>query len=572
MPVVTRQLIQQHSTQQSFERGKNYLASGAVHHTIQRGDRLIAIVDGSQPSPYNVSVTLDKAGIQTAECTCPYDWGGYCKHIVAVLLAYIEKPDQFEKKPTVDELLSDLPADQLRRLLGELLTEEPQLVARVEATLEGVVSDEPSSQPTRELQTQVNSTTYRRQVQYAISQLDHRRHWETISTMVRALSDVHRNAIELLDAGDFDNALTLMCVLGEEVIPQYGGLEEECQLADFLNRWADDLTIAILGAGLDSEKHESLCAQLEEWAAKLDNYALDDVLDPPIAACAQGWDAPPADEQSEWFVDLTDARLDVLERRGNTAAYLQFCLDQGTYYRYVQRLIELERTDDAVQRALKHVLTAPEFLALSKLLREEKGNVETAYQLALKGLEAEGSKWQLGQWLAALAEGLGHTDDALRAWRAAFDEHPSLEAYQNLKRLAGDRWPDLRTELITRLEQKAYKTTLIEVLLEEEEIERAIRIWDEESYSNYRLLEKLVDAAADTHLGWAIEKARQQTEGLINRGSKYYPPAVRWLGRAKAIYHQHDRADEWQSCLADIREKHGRKYSLMGQLDELEDN
>ncbi|MBD2305029.1 SWIM zinc finger family protein [Chroococcidiopsis sp. FACHB-1243] len=31
---------------------------------------------------------MGKQGIVSADCTCPYDWGGLCKHQIAVLLAY----------------------------------------------------------------------------------------------------------------------------------------------------------------------------------------------------------------------------------------------------------------------------------------------------------------------------------------------------------------------------------------------------------------------------------------------------------------------------------------------------
>jgi len=38
---------------------------------------------------YHLRVELDEGGIQSAFCTCPYDYAGYCKHIVALLLTYI---------------------------------------------------------------------------------------------------------------------------------------------------------------------------------------------------------------------------------------------------------------------------------------------------------------------------------------------------------------------------------------------------------------------------------------------------------------------------------------------------
>jgi uncharacterized Zn finger protein len=46
-------------------------------------------VAGSEFAPYEVSVTFDEAGITEAACGCPYEWDGWCKHIVATLLASI---------------------------------------------------------------------------------------------------------------------------------------------------------------------------------------------------------------------------------------------------------------------------------------------------------------------------------------------------------------------------------------------------------------------------------------------------------------------------------------------------
>ena len=50
---------------------------------------LLAIepVEGGNPDnlAFKVEIDVEPSGI-TAHCSCPYDWGGYCKHIGAVLL------------------------------------------------------------------------------------------------------------------------------------------------------------------------------------------------------------------------------------------------------------------------------------------------------------------------------------------------------------------------------------------------------------------------------------------------------------------------------------------------------
>jgi uncharacterized Zn finger protein len=51
-------------------------------------------------------VTLGPAAIEKVGCTCPYDWGGICKHIVATLLIWVREPDSFHVLAPVDELLA----------------------------------------------------------------------------------------------------------------------------------------------------------------------------------------------------------------------------------------------------------------------------------------------------------------------------------------------------------------------------------------------------------------------------------------------------------------------------------
>jgi len=77
--------IRSSATSQSFARGQSYYHSGAVSALTLRGDQLTARVAGSDYEPYRVNVALDQDGrIASASCTCPYDWGGYCKHIVTL--------------------------------------------------------------------------------------------------------------------------------------------------------------------------------------------------------------------------------------------------------------------------------------------------------------------------------------------------------------------------------------------------------------------------------------------------------------------------------------------------------
>jgi uncharacterized Zn finger protein len=82
MPKFTEIDIRAGATGQSYERGASYFRGGAVSDLMRRGNMLSAEVEGSSHTDYQVVVTLTEAGtIADATCTCPYEWGGYCKHM-----------------------------------------------------------------------------------------------------------------------------------------------------------------------------------------------------------------------------------------------------------------------------------------------------------------------------------------------------------------------------------------------------------------------------------------------------------------------------------------------------------
>jgi uncharacterized Zn finger protein len=136
---------------ESFERGREYFHRGAVESLVRRGERLEAAVAGSDYPPYQVVVTLGPTGVVTESCTCPYDWGGACKHVVATLLAYLDDPEAVEERPPLAALLAPLDREQLQRLILGLAHDDPAHSARIElqvATLAATSLSSPAASPT----------------------------------------------------------------------------------------------------------------------------------------------------------------------------------------------------------------------------------------------------------------------------------------------------------------------------------------------------------------------------------------------------------------------------------------
>src|SRR5574337_613200 len=98
LPKLTESIIRAGASAQSFQRGQDYYESGAISNTARQGSVLTGECEGTSAPYYRVRVELDEAGVREAQCSCPYEYGGYCKHVVALLLAYVHRPRSEERR------------------------------------------------------------------------------------------------------------------------------------------------------------------------------------------------------------------------------------------------------------------------------------------------------------------------------------------------------------------------------------------------------------------------------------------------------------------------------------------
>lgn len=135
LPRLTESHIRNLASQSSFERGRNYYRDGAVFGAVRQGMELRAQCEGSDDEPYQVSATLTESGIAETSCTCPYDYGGICKHIVALLLTYINGLQTFRSAPPLTEILAERSREELITIIGEMVKREPELLSLVELSV-----------------------------------------------------------------------------------------------------------------------------------------------------------------------------------------------------------------------------------------------------------------------------------------------------------------------------------------------------------------------------------------------------------------------------------------------------
>ena len=187
---------------------------GALFDLVRQGNELRAYCEGSSYESYRVSATWDKQGLDSTHCTCPYDWGGLCKHRVALLLAWVHEPESFQAIAPLDELLADRSKDELILLIKEMLKRQPDLARLLELPV----------QPDRQIPLDLDA--FRRQINYALRQHDYYDYPDASSTAgeLTALVDT---ADRFREAGDWANAGRLYSLVLKEVVPKYPELYDE---------------------------------------------------------------------------------------------------------------------------------------------------------------------------------------------------------------------------------------------------------------------------------------------------------------------------------------------------------
>lgn len=128
LPEITEDTIHGFASRASLSKGYDYYHGGAVVKLWIENGAYKAHVDGSEL--YTVTIFEKKGNIRT-DCTCPYDWGGVCKHVVAAMLAIVhDRKIQKHKKDTGDikALIEKVDAGRVKAFLYEILSGDAALV------------------------------------------------------------------------------------------------------------------------------------------------------------------------------------------------------------------------------------------------------------------------------------------------------------------------------------------------------------------------------------------------------------------------------------------------------------
>jgi uncharacterized Zn finger protein len=594
IPSLSESTIRHHTTAQSFDRGEDYYRSQAVTAIAKRGNTIQADVEGNEASNYRVTIGFDAGGITSADCTCPYNYEGWCKHIAATLLTCVRQPNSIEDRPTLVQLLDRLDHQKTQHLIQALVAEQPDLIDAIDRHVSLLSLPTPQKQTAKAAKaaktprrTTIDAAPFRRQVKQILRDglrcLEEG--YEEEDPIADDLQEVIGKAAAFTEQGDGNNAIAILEVITATCAEEWDdlsdyGADSEAVCESLNEAWTE----AILSAELPDEQKEELQMRLEEWQDQLGGS-----FEMSLAALAQGWDYPALqrvfegsiteqgawDDEAPYFADdLAGIRLRILDRQNRQEEYLFLAEAESQTLLYLTKLANLGRIDEAMAKAKEQMTAVEEALALAQALRD-RACVTEALEIARAGLTLTGSEYriyELANWTSDLAEGLGDSTTALAARITAFTNSPSFKDYRKVEDLAGKTWSKVRPNLLKTLRQAnewQAREAKVDIFLHEGLIDDAIETVKTDIY-HAEFVHRVMEAAIAHRPEWVIESARLRAEPIMDAGkADRYSEAVRWLKHARDAYLQLGRKAEWSTYRTELTTTHARKRKLMELFKQL---
>jgi uncharacterized Zn finger protein len=262
VPPINEKTIRMNSNNSSYQRGQDYYDNDAVLSVWQRGQTLEALVQGSEIKPYRVHVDFTGENINQCSCSCPYDYEGWCKHIVAVLLTCSRQPKLIAQRPSLEDLLTTINETKIRALVEHLVDKHPEIIDTVERFLR------PKAAINNSTKTTINAKAYRNTVRNELRQslraIEEEYYEEDpISNEIYGLVDEARDYCE---RGEPDNAIAILEAIVSACIEEWDDLEDYgADNDDLSGRINQVLTQVILTTEFSPQDQKNLTEKIQSW-------------------------------------------------------------------------------------------------------------------------------------------------------------------------------------------------------------------------------------------------------------------------------------------------------------------
>jgi uncharacterized Zn finger protein len=286
IPHLNEAALREYATHKSFDRGIDYYQQGAVIEISQRGNCIHAEVGGTESMSYFINLEFNDKSITIADCTCPYDYGGWCKHLVAVGLTCLHKPKSIPTLHTLEQQLDRLDYEEIRALVKELVETRSNLLSEVDRFVNrgmNLSSVQTTTHYQPKFVTTVATAPYRDKTWQMM--LDAAYYWEgewgEEDPFDVDLPEILAEVQAFIDRGEIENAQAVLMVITETIAREWYRVDEYGAKSNLIVNQLDPMWANIIFLSeLSPEEIVDLEVELEEcqdaWggALELTNSAL----------------------------------------------------------------------------------------------------------------------------------------------------------------------------------------------------------------------------------------------------------------------------------------------------------
>jgi uncharacterized Zn finger protein len=566
LPRLTEAQISQLASPQSFQRGRQYFRDKAIIEPMIQGKELQAQCEGSDYEPYEVRATLGKNGVTGTSCDCPYDYGGICKHIVALLLTYVHAPQSFHRVAAVSNSLQELSREELLDMVSSLVQSQPKLAAQIEM-LSG------ATKPGKA----VNVAAYRSQVRRAVRS-------ESLRTLQKELKSLRDMAARQAKADDWLKAGAIYHVTLDEAVKGYNHLvqsmDENGDICVLLEELAKGLSQCLKNAEADAKTRRVWLETLLE--AELTDIQIGGIDLAPSA----GETVLKQSTNEEWAWIEERLRKEIPHKdswaRQAIVGFLTAGQEKhGAKKRVADTIRELGTTEQKTHLLIEEGKTAEALLAVRKIIAGKPGLVTEFADSLLKAgakqdaltlvMENGGDYWRAREWIARYYRSHGSPQEAVEAQQKVFLSSPDIFHFAELKKISvkTKNWEEVRQKVTEELEQKKNFRMLIEIALAEKDVLSALELLPQLSKSSDLLTvrESVARSAAREHPKPALVIYQQMAEIAVEgRNRPSYVRSVGYLKQGKKLALQIQKENEFTGFVEKLRKKYANLSAFQEEL------
>jgi uncharacterized Zn finger protein len=568
-PKITEAKIRQLSTAQIFERGQQYYRNGAITNPTRQDNRIWSDCYGSEL--YQVSATLTPSDVTDLRCSCPFDWGGACKHEVALLLTYAYQPEAFHIIPPLHELLANYSRDDLLTLIDRVIQQYPDLLTSLE-----IVAEVSAPQLAGKA---IDTRAYCRQIQRALQGDDMR-------TIAKALEPALKTAEQLYDVGDHFNAGCFYQILLAEITTSYEGELQSIDYDGYVAGFSQDAAAGLgcclaNGAIAPTTRQDWLNTLLEgvlrdvniggmdfadgardaiiEFATDAEWHILETRIRQEISRSSSRWNR-------DYLVELLAERL---KHIGQGTASDQVMLEMSSPEQQIFILVRQGQYDVAIGIAKQHIASLPGLVTRFADALVTAGETKKALQYMTEEYSAN-DHYSAGEWLVKYYDEQGDPKAALKFAEAGLVKRPWLQNYQRIQQMAEsiNSWTKVRSRLLKQLTENKRWNTLMEIAIYEQDAERALKLLKHLPTSQQSSVKLRIAQISEPKGAIALyEELMQMAIERKNRSA--YQEAIQYLQSIQKLQKLPKTSKNWKQYIQHIRDQYPTLKALHSELDRL---